>query len=52
MLAEAYIYALDHWRVLRVVPASTFASMQIDWWCQANDHVGDVLERQSCRMAS
>lgn len=33
-ISQAYIYALDHWRVLRVVPASTFASMQIDWWCQ------------------
>lgn len=32
---QAYIYLLDHYRVLRVVPASTFASMQIDWWCQA-----------------
>eukprot|EP00435_Cladocopium_sp_Y103_P071546 s93_g37.t2 len=31
---NAYIYLLDHYRVLRVVPASTFASMQIDWWCQ------------------
>ncbi|OLP87174.1 Pentatricopeptide repeat-containing protein, chloroplastic [Symbiodinium microadriaticum] len=31
----AYIYLLDHWRILRVVPAATFASMQVDWWCQA-----------------
>ncbi|CAE7227800.1 unnamed protein product [Symbiodinium necroappetens] len=34
-LKEAYIYLLDHWRILRVVPAATFASMQVDWWCQA-----------------
>lgn len=33
-VSQAYIYLLDHYRVLRVVPASTFASMQIDWWCQ------------------
>lgn len=33
-ISQAYIYLLDHYRVLRVVPASTFASMQIDWWCQ------------------
>mmetsp|Transcript_52534 Transcript_52534/g.94248 ORF Transcript_52534/g.94248 Transcript_52534/m.94248 type:complete len:920 (+) Transcript_52534:73-2832(+) len=34
-LSQAYIYAYDHWRVLRVVPAATFASMDVDWWSQA-----------------
>lgn len=34
-VCQAYIYLLDHWRILRVVPAATFASMQVDWWCQA-----------------
>eukprot|EP00929_Paragymnodinium_shiwhaense_P078131 TRINITY_DN4043_c0_g1_i1.p1 TRINITY_DN4043_c0_g1~~TRINITY_DN4043_c0_g1_i1.p1 ORF type:complete len:1037 (-),score=155.52 TRINITY_DN4043_c0_g1_i1:126-3074(-) len=31
---HAFIYVLDQWRLLRIVPSCTFASMQVDWWCQ------------------
>ena len=42
-LNQAYIYLLDHWRILRVVPAATFASMQVDWWCQAGTQSSEML---------
>eukprot|EP00931_Biecheleriopsis_adriatica_P001980 TRINITY_DN10256_c0_g1_i2.p1 TRINITY_DN10256_c0_g1~~TRINITY_DN10256_c0_g1_i2.p1 ORF type:complete len:944 (-),score=125.54 TRINITY_DN10256_c0_g1_i2:92-2923(-) len=32
--SHAYIYALDHCRVLRVVPRATYSSMDVDWWVQ------------------
>jgi hypothetical protein len=32
---HVYIYAFDHWRVLRAIPSCTFASMSVDWCCQA-----------------
>jgi len=32
--SHVFVYALDHWRVLRAVPTCVFASMTIDWWCQ------------------
>jgi len=28
------IYAFDHWKVLRNIPACTYASMDVDWWSQ------------------
>lgn len=30
--SHAYIYFFDHWRVLRVIPKVTYASMEVDWW--------------------
>jgi len=33
--AHCYIYAFDHWRVLRSIPKCTYATMQIDWRSQA-----------------
>jgi len=30
-----FIYAFDHWKVLRNIPACTYASMDVDWWSQA-----------------
>merc|ERR1719343_123286 len=29
-----FIYAFDHWKVLRNIPACTYASMEVDWWAQ------------------
>jgi len=33
-VAHIYIYAIDHYRVLRSVPRCVFASMDVDWWAQ------------------
>jgi len=33
-LSHIYIYAFDHYRVLRSITACDFASMNIDWWAQ------------------
>eukprot|EP00928_Gymnodinium_smaydae_P079840 TRINITY_DN63676_c0_g1_i1.p1 TRINITY_DN63676_c0_g1~~TRINITY_DN63676_c0_g1_i1.p1 ORF type:complete len:958 (-),score=136.81 TRINITY_DN63676_c0_g1_i1:77-2950(-) len=33
--AHLYIYCYDHYKVLRIIPASTFATMAVDWWSQA-----------------
>jgi len=33
--SHAYIYAFDHWKILRNIPSCSIASMDIDWWCQA-----------------
>jgi hypothetical protein len=33
--SHVYIYAFDHWRVLRGIPACVFASYDIEWYCQA-----------------
>lgn len=33
--SHIFIYAFDHYRVLRTIPTSIFASMDIDWWSQA-----------------
>jgi len=33
--SSIYIYAFDHWRVLRTVPYSMYSTMQVDWWSQA-----------------
>merc|ERR1719498_323429 len=30
--SHAYIYFFDHWRVLRVIPKCTYASLEVDWW--------------------
>lgn len=30
-----FIYAFDHWKVLRNIPRCTYASMDVDWWSQA-----------------
>jgi len=30
--SHAYIYFFDHWRVLRVIPKVTYASLEVDWW--------------------
>jgi len=30
--SHAYIYLFDHWRVLRVIPKVTYASIAVDWW--------------------
>jgi len=32
---HVYVYAWDHWRVLRTIPSCVFASSNIDWWAQA-----------------
>jgi hypothetical protein len=32
--SHVYIYYFDHYRVLRSVPACTFANMDVDWWSQ------------------
>jgi hypothetical protein len=32
--SHVYIYAFDHWKVLRNIPACTYASMDLDWWSQ------------------
>eukprot|EP00440_Ansanella_granifera_P059848 gb/GFBE01064865.1/.p1 GENE.gb/GFBE01064865.1/~~gb/GFBE01064865.1/.p1 ORF type:complete len:998 (+),score=224.20 gb/GFBE01064865.1/:1-2994(+) len=34
-LSHVYIYGLDQFRILRVVPRATFSSMDVDWWFQA-----------------
>mmetsp|Transcript_28064 Transcript_28064/g.60937 ORF Transcript_28064/g.60937 Transcript_28064/m.60937 type:complete len:1021 (+) Transcript_28064:210-3272(+) len=34
-VSHLWIYAFDHYRVLRSVPACTFAAYDIEWWCQA-----------------
>eukprot|EP00929_Paragymnodinium_shiwhaense_P059984 TRINITY_DN299_c0_g2_i1.p1 TRINITY_DN299_c0_g2~~TRINITY_DN299_c0_g2_i1.p1 ORF type:complete len:1115 (-),score=281.77 TRINITY_DN299_c0_g2_i1:441-3722(-) len=33
--SHLFIYLLDHWRVLRIIPGCCFASDCIDWWAQA-----------------
>jgi len=33
--SHVWIYAFDHARVLRSIPACTFASYDVEWWCQA-----------------
>jgi len=33
-LSHVWIYVFDHCRVLRTIPACTFASMDVDWWSQ------------------
>jgi len=33
-ISHIYIYALDHYRVLRAITACDFASMNVDWWAQ------------------
>eukprot|EP00928_Gymnodinium_smaydae_P077086 TRINITY_DN6024_c0_g1_i1.p1 TRINITY_DN6024_c0_g1~~TRINITY_DN6024_c0_g1_i1.p1 ORF type:complete len:992 (+),score=123.91 TRINITY_DN6024_c0_g1_i1:266-2977(+) len=33
-ISHIYIYVFDHYRVLRVIPTCSFASMSTDWWCQ------------------
>jgi len=33
--SHLFIYAFDHWRVLRAIPNCMFASLDIDWWAQA-----------------
>jgi len=33
--SHVWIYFFDHCRVLRSIPACTFASYDIEWWCQA-----------------
>jgi hypothetical protein len=33
-LSHLFIYAFDHYRVLRTVPRCTYASTKIDWWSQ------------------
>jgi len=33
--SHAWIYILDHCRLLRSVPAITVATMEVDWWAQA-----------------
>merc|ERR1719498_278527 len=33
-LSHLYIYMLDHWHVLRIVPGCYFASDVIDWYAQ------------------
>jgi hypothetical protein len=30
-----FIYAFDHWKVLRNIPSCTYASIDVDWWAQA-----------------
>jgi hypothetical protein len=30
--SHSYIYFFDHWRVLRVIPKCTYASLEVDWW--------------------
>jgi hypothetical protein len=32
--SHAYIYAFDHWKILRNIPSVCIASMDIDWWAQ------------------
>jgi len=32
---HVYIYAFDHVKVLRHIPACNFATMDVDWWAQA-----------------
>jgi len=31
---HVFIYAFDHWKVLRGIPQCTFANMEVDWWAQ------------------
>mmetsp|Transcript_59 Transcript_59/g.166 ORF Transcript_59/g.166 Transcript_59/m.166 type:complete len:1002 (+) Transcript_59:3-3008(+) len=33
--SHVWIYAFDHFRVLRSIPACTFAAFDIEWWCEA-----------------
>jgi len=33
--SHLFIYLMDHWRILKVVPQCTFASFRIDWCSQA-----------------
>jgi len=33
--SHVWIYAFDHYRVLRSIPACVFASYDIEWWAQA-----------------
>jgi len=33
--SHVWIYAFDHFRVLRSIPACTFASFDVEWWAQA-----------------
>merc|ERR1719437_306259 len=33
--SHVWIYVFDHYRVLRAIPACTFASYSIEWWAQA-----------------
>jgi len=33
--SHLFIYAFDHARVLKVIPACKFSTMDIDWWSQA-----------------
>jgi len=32
--SHIYIYAYDHWKVLRVIPRCVYATMDVDWWAQ------------------
>jgi len=34
-VSHAWIYILDHCRLLRSVPSITVATMEVDWWAQA-----------------
>jgi len=31
---HVFIYAFDHWKVLRAIPTCTFANIDVDWWSQ------------------
>jgi len=33
-VSHVFIYAFDHWRVLRSIPSCEFANMNVDWWAQ------------------
>mmetsp|Transcript_19887 Transcript_19887/g.49608 ORF Transcript_19887/g.49608 Transcript_19887/m.49608 type:complete len:973 (+) Transcript_19887:68-2986(+) len=33
--SHVWIYVFDHYRVLRSIPACTFASFDVEWWAQA-----------------
>jgi hypothetical protein len=33
--SHVFIYCFDHWRVLRVIPACNFATIDVDWAAQA-----------------
>merc|ERR1719230_779367 len=33
--SHVFIYSFDHYRVLRVIPSCTFASLDVDWCSQA-----------------
>jgi len=32
--SHAYIYAFDHYRVLRAIPSCQYVTMDVDWWSQ------------------